>query len=1334
MAALNVDFTGDCTGLINAANRSKAEVRSFDGMRATAAVSLTGAGSVASDLGKVQSAVGSAGGTVTVGMDTSGISAGRAEIAGARADVRAFGREADALGGARAFSLTDGGSIQQANRELSGMRQNLKGASEDFQATSRAGTESGSALESSYGRVGTAAAGMGGQIEASTAQVRQHAMAMAGGSDSVVSANASAAASFGDVERGMAGVSSQAALTRGQMQSVTSALDSGSLGNAYAAFDAAHNDAARVAGGGGPPPPVDNGDDGGRGGNKPPRPPKPPPPGANGGSMFDEGGLFNNGITKAGGALDSGIGKLGMPALVGAAIGVVEAVAPAAVGMLAMNAVVGATPALAYASGKAMHQMAAGIREGSQGATAAGVPAFQALGQALKPLGQEIGQIGAANIGKILGAETSLAGGATSALKALAPTIAPSIAAVENLGNAFLKGISNPAVAAGITATANALSTPAAAQAVSDITSAVLTGSSYLAQGATQAVTDLTGQGQGATNVGSGWKTQPAGETVAEHSGGMFSYHPNDDTGQAAAAPIPGGGSGVGWNQNTMLGTGMTALGSVLHAGGVGIRDFANGSMFRRDSKGTDARAEMRAASDDANQRMGRALTPGGADLPDPGGPGTSAGGSSSPSALAAAQETAPHGYDKAQDGSLTPSAGPRGGGGWYPGGPGTGGSGVQSVQPPGLGAPPPKPPTTAPMGGGAGGGSSFGSLTPAQVQGLSSSLPGLSANLAKVAPSAQQMSSGLQQATPGAAQLSHGLQQVGQSAAQMSPPMAAVSQHTAAATAAVQNLSQQAPAAVSAVQAVAPAAHAALAAAAPTMQTGGAALGATASTAVASGITGNQQAACDASQKMMNSAANCAKAAAGISSPSKIFQGFGMNLPEGLAIGVQNATPLALAAVQSSMQQVVAAGQAGLQTASPSKTFQQMGAQHAADAAKAYAAGSNARYPQADNAQNDMAKQAQVDAEKNSPQAKSDAAFAAHLQKMGYDSATKARLTADHQKEQDKTQADLAKKAHPERDAALNARKDDAQRRAMEAAGVRGLKPTDPNANPNDPNSSSSVLSPHNQRAKDLFEGRKVLEANAKDLVTSGLTSKDPAAVARRLTGKPGAAGDAAQQRSLNEQGRGMGDSFSKGMKGGIDKGAGGAGESAGNMSANAVVAAKKKTKSHSPSQEFHDIGLGLDQGLANGVNAGAAGVASSIGDVMSGAMGSGVAAASNGVMGIASNSGLAVGYQWARGVSSGADSVLKTSDFGQVSLPQIGSALAKVALGAGGMLGPAGSGASIPNHLTITMGAGAPAVPNVTATVIAQFGDQTIQAIAQQVVNVALGQLADSIPQQVG
>src|SRR5207245_6298909 len=104
-----------------------------------------------------------------------------------------------------------------------------------------------------------------------------------------------------------------------------------------------------------------------------------------------------------------------MPVVVGAAIGLLEVAGAAAAGMMAVNQVVKDTPALSYAAGKAQHEMAMGIREGAQGATAIGVPAYQKLGAALHGLGEEMGQVGAQQIGNVLGAEACLAGSATRA-------------------------------------------------------------------------------------------------------------------------------------------------------------------------------------------------------------------------------------------------------------------------------------------------------------------------------------------------------------------------------------------------------------------------------------------------------------------------------------------------------------------------------------------------------------------------------------------------------------------------------------------------------------------------------------------------------------------------------------------------------------------------------------------------------------------------------------------------------------------------------------------------------------------------------------------------------
>jgi hypothetical protein len=95
--------------------------------------------------------------------------------------------------------------------------------------------------------------------------------------------------------------------------------------------------------------------------------------------------------------------------------------------------------------------------------------------------------------------------------------------------------------------------------------------------------------------------------------------------------------------------------------------------------------------------------------------------------------------------------------------------------------------------------------------------------------------------------------------------------------------------------------------------------------------------------------------------------------------------------------------------------------------------------------------------------------------------------------------------------------------------------------------------------------------------------------------------------------------------------------------------------------------------------------------------------------------------------------DSVLKSSDYQQVSLPQIGSQLATTALGIAGLLPPSGSGGSIPANQTVTMSGGTPAVAPIVNNYVTIDGQQLRTMTRTEVIN-ALGAVADSIPQQVG
>jgi hypothetical protein len=204
------------------------------------------------------------------------------------------------------------------------------------------------------------------------------------------------------------------------------------------------------------------------------------------------------------------------------------------------------------------------------------------------------------------------------------------------------------------------------------------------------------------------------------------------------------------------------------------------------------------------------------------------------------------------------------------------------------------------------------------------------------------------------------------------------------------------------------------------------------------------------------------------------------------------------------------------------------------------------------------------------------------------------------------------------------------------------------------------------------------------------------------------------------------------------MDKAGGQVGDSAGKLGQGAIDAAKKKTKTHSPSMVFYDIGTGLGEGMSLGLTQSTTSAFASYDPVsaitasLGSGLGTGMQAASDDVKGIASNSGLAVGYVWAQSVVSGANSVLKTADYQAISTPQVGSALAKTALGADGLLGPAGSGAAIPINHAVTVGAGTPAVPIVNNHV---YIDGTeLRTMTRTEIETALNALADSIPQQVG
>jgi hypothetical protein len=168
-----------------------------------------------------------------------------------------------------------------------------------------------------------------------------------------------------------------------------------------------------------------------------------------------------------------------------------------------------------------------------------------------------------------------------------------------------------------------------------------------------------------------------------------------------------------------------------------------------------------------------------------------------------------------------------------------------------------------------------------------------------------------------------------------------------------------------------------------------------------------------------------------------------------------------------------------------------------------------------------------------------------------------------------------------------------------------------------------------------------------------------------------------------------------------------------------------------------FYDIGSDIGQGLVNGLNAAVGGDAST-GTLASGLAGA-MATASAGVRGVASDSGLNVGSSWAESIITGAQSVIKKADYQSLGFPQIGSQLAKAALGALGDLGPAGSGAQTwqTQASMVSMPAIGPSSPSNPQFQIQNYlniDGAPITAIATKVVQANMAQLTESIGRQRG
>jgi hypothetical protein len=193
-------------------------------------------------------------------------------------------------------------------------------------------------------------------------------------------------------------------------------------------------------------------------------------------------------------------------------------------------------------------------------------------------------------------------------------------------------------------------------------------------------------------------------------------------------------------------------------------------------------------------------------------------------------------------------------------------------------------------------------------------------------------------------------------------------------------------------------------------------------------------------------------------------------------------------------------------------------------------------------------------------------------------------------------------------------------------------------------------------------------------------------------------------------------GQSLTQGAAQGIQAGTPAVQQAGTNMAGQTTDAVKKKWGVHSPSTVMAEVGADVTAGVAGGAA-------------------NGMAAGSALITSVASNSGLQVGYNYVRGIESGMQSEFQTSDYQAAAFPQLTSAQAKTALGAEGLMGPAGAGAMINKILSQSFpgGGGTPAVQQpIQVTAHLYVDGSLVDSKITNAQNALLDAVAVSIGQQ--
>jgi hypothetical protein len=126
---LNLVINGDCSGATTAIQNTRAATESMRGLSVMIPVQVGGSAGARNELGRVGAARDAAGGVVALGVDTSGLDAGRGALSDFRGEFQAANRDFASVGGVRSFGLSDDGSVRQLSGDVRALGSGL-GATE----------------------------------------------------------------------------------------------------------------------------------------------------------------------------------------------------------------------------------------------------------------------------------------------------------------------------------------------------------------------------------------------------------------------------------------------------------------------------------------------------------------------------------------------------------------------------------------------------------------------------------------------------------------------------------------------------------------------------------------------------------------------------------------------------------------------------------------------------------------------------------------------------------------------------------------------------------------------------------------------------------------------------------------------------------------------------------------------------------------------------------------------------------------------------------------------------------------------------------------------------